>query len=511
MAVSSLSTLFQETEKLFIEREEQIVAQKVNLQERVRKIFEIGGETVNLTDTEGDDDQLKLNLGGNKLDIKRSVLTKPNFGWNLFSCLFPCRDKAGRIYVDLKEEWLRPLLNRMIYSNDSQQVKGNVFFWYAVQGFNYYKEFRFPTFSVYGGMPIPHGFPGSLPSYLNSGEFAFQLISSTKTKLFYENPREIDLRYKALLFILHNDSYNGYATYLIFSLWDYTDSSEWRMIHGYILNNGWEETDDIQIVTVHADPTPVDPIEFVIGGRLFTFPRRSTASDDGSEIEIYEMKAVAYHVVLPQFDEIVVDTEIDSYYCSQFSNGDRVLNDALMKVTVECYKQSKNYERELNQIESDKYKLEVEIDFMTKRFLRNWGIDSTGGSPETNLEKLVAKRRLIENGNLKRQNKRKRVDEEREGEDEGNIEGKPEFTVVDPIVYFNVEGEVIPILRSTILNSIPESQLAVRVSGRWEEQPGDLDDEGNLKISCHKEAFKHIISSIQIADAGRPLEVLSTL
>jgi hypothetical protein len=52
--------------------------------------------------------------------------------------------------------------------------------------------------------------------------------------------------------------------------------------------------------------------------------------------------------------------------------------------------------------------------------------------------------------------------------------------MLEPIVYFNVEGEIIPILRSTILRVIPESQLAIRVSGRWVEQPGDLDEEGAL-------------------------------
>jgi hypothetical protein len=51
---------------------------------------------------------------------------------------------------------------------------------------------------------------------------------------------------------------------------------------------------------------------------------------------------------------------------------------------------------------------------------------------------------------FKSQKKRKRVD----------------IDCLDPIVYFNVEGEIIPILRSTILRVIPDSQLAVRVSGR---------------------------------------------
>jgi DNA-binding transcriptional regulator GbsR (MarR family) len=74
-------------------------------------------------------------------------------------------------------------------------------------------------------------------------------------------------------------------------------------------------------------------------------------------------------------------------------------------------------------------------------------------------------------------------------------------SLLDPIVYFNVEGEIFTILRSTILRAIPKSQLAVRVSGRWEEQPskGDIDEEGNLIVNCHKESFKQILSALQIS------------
>jgi hypothetical protein len=73
-------------------------------------------------------------------------------------------------------------------------------------------------------------------------------------------------------------------------------------------------------------------------------------------------------------------------------------------------------------------------------------------------------------------------------------------SLLDPIVYFNVKGEIFTILRSTILRVIPNSQLAVRVSGRWTEQPskGDIDEEGNLIVNCHKESFKQILSALQI-------------
>jgi hypothetical protein len=45
---------------------------------------------------------------------------------------------------------------------------------------------------------------------------------------------------------------------------------------------------------------------------------------------------------------------------------------------------------------------------------------------------------------------------------------------------------------------IPDSQLAVRVSGRWEDQKRDRDKGGNLIVDCHKEAFEQILSALQI-------------
>jgi hypothetical protein len=69
-------------------------------------------------DKEGNDDILKINFAGEIVDIKRSVLTKSKFGWNLFSCLFEkrwdgfhVRDREGRIFVDLKGKWLKPLIH----------------------------------------------------------------------------------------------------------------------------------------------------------------------------------------------------------------------------------------------------------------------------------------------------------------------------------------------------------------------------------------------------------------
>jgi hypothetical protein len=52
-----------------------------------------------------------------------------------------------------------------------------------------------------------------------------------------------------------------------------------------------------------------------------------------------------------------------------------------------------------------------------------------------------------------------------------------------PIVSFNIDGKILSILRSTILRVIPDSQIAIKVSGRWIGQSGEVDDEGNYYLS----------------------------
>jgi hypothetical protein len=68
-----------------------------------------------------------------------------------------------------------------------------------------------------------------------------------------------------------------------------------------------------------------------------------------------------------------------------------------------------------------------------------------------------------------------------------------------PIVYFIVEGEKICILKSTLQEMIPNSQLTIRVaSGRWEEQEETLDKDGNIIIEdIPRIVFKKIIEGIR--------------
>jgi hypothetical protein len=78
------------------------------------------------------------------------------------------------------------------------------------------------------------------------------------------------------------------------------------------------------------------------------------------------------------------------------------------------------------------------------------------------------------------------------------------------IVYFNVEGERICILKSTLQEMIPNSQLTIRVaSGRWEEQAENLDEDGNIIVEdIPRVVFKKIIEGIRRGKLMKVKEII---
>jgi hypothetical protein len=50
------------------------------------------------------------------------------------------------------------------------------------------------------------------------------------------------------------------------------------------------------------------------------------------------------------------------------------------------------------------------------------------------------------------------------------------------IVTFNIQGESVCLLKSSIAKVIPNSQLAIRVLGDWTEGPTTLDEQGRFII-----------------------------
>jgi hypothetical protein len=119
----------EEIREQFAEVESNIEKDMKETAEIENEIKETLGELLKISESslattgEGDEDIMKINFAGRNVDIKRSELTMKLVGWNLFSCLFKktwdgfhVKDKNGRIYVDLKEEWLRPFIDFMKYT-----------------------------------------------------------------------------------------------------------------------------------------------------------------------------------------------------------------------------------------------------------------------------------------------------------------------------------------------------------------------------------------------------------
>jgi hypothetical protein len=79
-----------------------------------------------------------------------------------------------------------------------------------------------------------------------------------------------------------------------------------------------------------------------------------------------------------------------------------------------------------------------------------------------------------------------------------------------PILYLNVERERICVLKSTLQEMIPNSQLTLRlVSERWTEQSENLDDDGNIKINdIPGLVFKKIIEGIRRGKLMNKKEVI---
>jgi hypothetical protein len=165
----------------------------------------------------------------------------------------------------------------------------------------------------------------------------------------------------------------------------------------------------------------------------------------------------------------------------------------------------KNYEHDLIQEKAKILKeiklLEDEVLFIANYFANAWNLPNTGDTLSFLLTSVFERKRTFD---YHLQNKKRTESQEMVAVD-------PEASV-DPIVYFNVGGEMLSILRSTILRLIPNSQLAVRVSGRWEEQKekGDIDEEGNLIMNCHKESFKQILAALQVFNPVVKLRILVT-
>jgi hypothetical protein len=567
-------------EAKFRERDEKLAKLNANYRNEAKEIFEICGVDCNGDgfDWDGDDDLLKINFAGKNLDIKRSILTKPTFGGNLFSCLFQkrwdgyhVRDKKGRIYVDLKENWLRPLINYMKYNEDSDSSisPSNYFLRKIVQRFEMDRILDVgETFELNGLdssalTECSHGETGLkilLDEVFEAGPLQFIKLYSSQVNPLTETPSKVNVRFIPLLYVF---KYKSGTTFLVVSTLLQSlpsDNMDTILVKGIQVDKP-----DQPVFRLREDQTHRDgkytlrerfPVRFfstndetlvLFDLDLHHQPGRPAARfqvKDLQFVEVYEIREINQEIdpVPDEFQWICEDKEgslsetkedeeevsndgeeeeeetnesddedeeddeedeendedsspenCDESVCSEKESeedNDTVeIGKIIERVHGKMGKTSLYYKRKKALYMKRISLLQEEKQFLAEYFSQTWMKEvpsKTARYREMLMDVIHCKSNdgtveVTEANTSSRGRKRKRKADQ-----------------TDPIVYFNVEGEVIPILRSTIQRVIPDSQLAVRVSGRWEDQEKDRDEDGNLIVDCHKEAFEQILSALQI-------------
>jgi hypothetical protein len=481
--------LMKENERELQDLEKERIHLQIETRLIVQRVFEVCGRTpcnLNEFDWEGDDDILKLNFAGNPIDIRRGILAKPQFGRNLFSCLFQkkwdefhVRDNTGRIYVDWKGEWLTPLLDYM-KSNHVESVATTDLLasnYFLIQIMRFFKmNHIFEVQSNKASLPIV-GLDNpkihtsdNLQEYVREKYLLFDpsCLRADFKSVYKHNSKgesrpleDYDIRFKFFLFVMDANGKTKVG---------YTRPRRIQSIDGGSSLPGksrpFEDLFPIEASRLSA------PLQYGYGYK---------------RLEIYEVRSNYENIQVTEIrlkEKKPTDSKEED---NTRSNAQKLLSSI------------NNYEQELIlekvKVEDEIKFLEGEVLFMTKYFYLAWNLDLEIEDTAPNLLNLVVERKRTFDDHIQNK-KRKRTTEESVSRDS---------LFPHPIVSFNVEEEIFTILRSTILRVIPKSQLAVRVSGRWEEQAekGDIDEVGNLVVNCHKESFRQIIAALQVYSAGK--------
>jgi hypothetical protein len=223
--------------------------------------------------------------------------------------------------------------------------------------------------------------------------------------------------------------------------------------------------------------------------------RINNPSPENDLLELYEVYSSMYSVATPKSPYTLTASgkSISTEDSAISSNPNPVL-----EKIEELYSLLKQAEKEIriidDQLKNHNQRFQEEVNFLSKYFHSCWKVENEIGEAKNDelLKEVISCRDILD------ERRTNITEKKRQASDAMGVSTAEDS--LDPIVYFNVEGEIFTILRSTILKVIPKSQLAVRVSGRWEEQPskGDIDEERNLIVNCHKESFKQILSALQI-------------
>jgi hypothetical protein len=508
-------------------KEREAQQKRKELTENEKKIFEISG--VNVSDEEkfdwkGKKDILKLNFRGTKCDIERQILTKWHYGWNLFACLFTkkwdqyhVRDQEGRIYIDIKYESVYPLIANLknnprtinFVSNQLVNRTLKLFKMENVFDLQPATESRFELTGLQHSSLLRGA--SYQQNYTKLKEMVFQTFKESQNcnlelveSFDFCSSSEIkkaiksyDIRFKTLLILakvrngpllaIVNDSYQIPAYrytnnegILVFPLpMKKPDEYMWCSSYEQLENNS-EKTDLKDLF----------PLKFI---KNSSFQKNEKDPDivinrDGKGTYCYALSPEKYFIDSCQFDKMEVYEMQRNYPPKLVARSFNpvhhsgiptitTLHDAQLNQIAHILTKAKEHYLTLEAtVEQETKNQEKEIRFLANYFYLQW-FDRYLIDMDERLQSLETIQELLREITVK----------------------KTQRSTTSPIVCFRVETQDISILRSTLMRVIPDSQLTIKISGRWTMSEEEIDEEGNFIISdCPREVFDQIITSIQI-------------
>ncbi len=418
-------------------------------------------------------DRVQLNFGGSHYDVPREQLVKdPSIGWNLLSCLlskrweeFLLQDKRGRIFFDYELEWMKPLLSAI----RGHSVSLTDIPWEKVTR-KLCSDYLIKERHVFGGLPVIDDLQYSIAS--KSSEliplrkeiaevFSSQNFYGTRLYSSDFHPKASWLTWEAIphtvtCILIQLTSGEMYVA-LIEKDFDFTSRKD-----GNILVRLLRPLKLIQGACNVGNSVPLANLRIGLEGTI-------ELSTDLRKDQWHGLKKVH---------------KLEVYSIQELF--DKPFEERLEYLGAESADSVKSVDESLHQSS-------VELRFMQSCVYDLWK-DLIPGFPSPTLQESSSNRTSIQSYLTYFEEVLPVITQFKEtlkcasGEERRRI---------DPLAYFNVEGNLFVTRKSTILEVFPESQLAVRVSGRWTEQEHDIDEDGNIYYDTSPEAFKSVIRYVR--------------
>jgi hypothetical protein len=430
---------------------------------------------------EGKDDILHLNIGGKYADVKRSSLT---VGFSLFSLLFNkrwegllMRDKNNRIYLDMDDEWLMPFLDYYSYSPCLPVCSGII----ATTRKNSTAVMFDCIVKFFSLKDLAMEEEPRLVGLMEG--FTRQEVSTVLTcldQVYKSNSSKNDGLYKLVLSCSWKTDKMQSCSHLYFSPGEYAVESDGKLVivrgdHGEFVTAVSKKP--LISHYLQGDPT--------VGGVLY------------KKYEPVKTIRVGYGSVplshsnlpnLPLFFDDILEVESGCFEV-QSSSSPRVrrvkpkttLMD-IYSVTIDKHDTKWHLVSNLSEnTVSTAFVCDLAIAFAL--FLSNMWSLSISVKPESK----ETSKKLADIIRLLQEIEKQIIQKQKEIEKTGSL-----------ISSFKVNAQVIPVLQSTILQYIPDSQPGIRVSGRWEKQANEVDNEGDMIANDYRrQPFLQLISYLR--------------